>query len=154
MSPLHDPPKRSMLECYSKVILFAILCLRRRKLLVKNQGRADNQPGGFRDKNPIGAARVTPVAFRREQHGSQAYQYVRRLVAVAYGDVVGYSKLMCEDEDRTVARWLEVRHEVIEAKAKKYRGRVVNVIGDSVLLEFENVLDAVAWSRDVPGHHP
>jgi adenylate cyclase len=74
---------------------------------------------------------------------------VRRLVAIAYADVVGYSRLMSEDEDRTVARWLTIQHNIIEPKSRAYRGRLVNLIGDSVLLEFLSVLDAVAWSRDV-----
>jgi adenylate cyclase len=72
-------------------------------------------------------------------------------VAIAYADVVGYSRLMSEDEDRTVARWLTVQHDIIEPKSRVYRGRLVNLIGDTVLLEFVSVLDAIAWSRDVQG---
>jgi adenylate cyclase len=81
--------------------------------------------------------------------GAAGYRFVRRLMAIAYADVVGYSRLMSEDEDRTVARWLAIQHDIIEPKSQAYRGRLVNVIGDTVLLEFASVLDAVAWSRDV-----
>src|SRR5512134_10236 len=80
---------------------------------------------------------------------SGGYRFVRRLVAIAYADVVGYSRLMSGDEDRTVARWLAIQHDIIEPKSRAYGGRLVNLIGDSVLLEFVSVLDAVAWGRDV-----
>lgn len=84
-----------------------------------------------------------------EQKTPDGNRFLRRLVAIAYADVVGYSKLMSEDEDRTVARWLAIQHDIIGPKARAFRGRLVNLIGDSVLLEFVSVLDAVAWSRDV-----
>ena len=84
-----------------------------------------------------------------KRHNGGTHRFVRRLVAIAYADVVGYSRLMSEDEDRTVTRWLTVQHDIIEPKSRAYRGRLVNLIGDSVLLEFVSVLDAVAWSRDV-----
>lgn len=89
------------------------------------------------------------AAVMRERDGSDGYRYVRRLVSVAFADVVGYSRMMSRDEDATVTRWLSIRRTILEPKAKAYRGRLVNAIGDSVLLEFGNVLDAVAWSRDV-----
>lgn len=91
---------------------------------------------------------AAPVSIN-QRNGPDAYKFVRRLVAVAYADVVGYSRLMAQDEDGTVTRWLAIRRTILEPKARAYRGRLVNAIGDSILLEFTNVLDAVAWSRDV-----
>jgi len=88
-------------------------------------------------------------ASGQERKILDGYRFVRRMVAVAYADVVGYSRLMGADEEGTVARWLAIRRDVLEPKARVHRGRLVNAIGDSVLLEFPGVLDAVAWSREV-----
>lgn len=73
----------------------------------------------------------------------------RRLVALAFADVVGYSALMAEDEDGTVARWTALRRDVVEGRLRAHRGHLLKVTGDGLLAEFASVLDAVAWSRDV-----
>ena len=79
-------------------------------------------------------------------HGSAR---TTRLVAVAYADVVGFSRMMCDDEEGTIARWLAVRRNVLKPLVKVNNGWLVNAIGDSVLVEFCDVADAVAWAREV-----
>lgn len=75
--------------------------------------------------------------------------FARRLAAIAFIDVVGYSALMSRDEDRTHARWQALRREVIEPRLEAHRGSLVKSTGDGVLVEFSSVLNAVGWSRDV-----
>jgi adenylate cyclase len=50
---------------------------------------------------------------------------------------------MGQDELRTVAALRSHRHDVIDPKLAEHRGRLVNTAGDSVLAEFQSVLDAV-----------
>jgi len=66
-----------------------------------------------------------------------------RLAALLSADVVGYSRLMAEDELATV-RTLNICREKIQALVQKSGGRVVNFVGDNVLVEFPSAFDAVA----------
>ena len=80
-------------------------------------------------------AEATPASPRRE----------RRLAAIAFLDVVGYSKLIAADEEGTLDRWIELRTQVIEPLVVERGGRVVERLGDGLLLEFQSAVDAVAW---------
>ena len=73
----------------------------------------------------------------------------RRLAAIAFADIVGYSILMAEDETRTHRRWMSLLADVIRPGAERHRGRVVKSTGDGVLVEFPSAFDAVEWAREV-----
>jgi adenylate cyclase len=73
----------------------------------------------------------------------------RRLAAVVFVDIVGYSVLMAQDETRTHARWMTLLNEIIRPRAGRYHGKVVKSTGDGVLAEFPSALDAVEWSLDL-----
>jgi adenylate cyclase len=73
----------------------------------------------------------------------------RRLAAVAFVDVVGYSILMGQDETRTHHRWMTVLNQIIRPQALLHRGKVVKSTGDGVLAEFPSAFDAVQWAIDV-----
>ena len=73
----------------------------------------------------------------------------RRLVAIAFVDIVGYSILMSEDEAGTHRRWMAHLTNVIRPGAERHRGRVVKSTGDGVLAEFPSALEAVEWAREV-----
>ena len=75
----------------------------------------------------------------------------RRLTAILVADVVGYSRLMGDDESGTVATLREHRTELLEPKAKQFNGRVIKLMGDGVLMEFDSVVDAVTFSVDIQG---
>jgi len=68
--------------------------------------------------------------------------FKRKLTAVFSADVVGYSRLMGEDETATV-KTLEAYKQVMFVLIKQHRGRVVDSPGDNVLAEFASVVDAV-----------
>lgn len=67
----------------------------------------------------------------------------RRLTTVLSADVVGYSRLMGEDEAGTLAMLKHRRREVFEPLFAHYSGRVVKLVGDGVLAEFSSVVNAV-----------
>ena len=67
----------------------------------------------------------------------------RRLAAILAADVAGYSRLMGEDEEGTLAALTAHLSELIEPCITEHRGRVVKTMGDGLLAEFASVVDAV-----------
>jgi TolB-like protein/class 3 adenylate cyclase len=67
----------------------------------------------------------------------------RQLVAVLAADVVGYSRMMHDDEVGTFEELKERRLTLFEPKLRSYRGRLVKTMGDGLLVEFSSALDAV-----------
>jgi len=73
----------------------------------------------------------------------------RRLTAVLLADVVGYSRLMSEDEDGTHSRLARYLDELIDPTIKRYHGRAVRSMGDGLLVEFGSAIDAVRCALDI-----
>lgn len=73
----------------------------------------------------------------------------RRLAAIAFVDIVGYSILMAREETRTHRDWMAVLDNVIRPKTREHVGTLVKSTGDGVLVEFPSALDAVEWAQDV-----
>jgi len=67
----------------------------------------------------------------------------RRLAAILASDVVGYTRLMGEDEEGTLAALKTVLRELIDPKVREHCGRIVKTTGDGLLLVFASVVDAV-----------
>ena len=72
----------------------------------------------------------------------------RKLTAILYADVKGYSKLMGEDESYTVGALKECR-KLFAGNIQNYGGRVVNAPGDSILAEFPSVVSAVQCAVEI-----
>jgi adenylate cyclase len=75
----------------------------------------------------------------------------RRLGAILAADVVGYSRLMGEDEEGTLASLKLVRDCVFAPKVAEHHGRIVKEMGDGFLVEFASVVDAVACALAIQG---
>ena len=73
----------------------------------------------------------------------------RKLAAIFAADVVGYSRLMGEDEAGTLARLKEHRRELIDPSIAEHKGRIVKTTGDGILIEFPSVVEAVACAVTV-----
>jgi adenylate cyclase len=67
----------------------------------------------------------------------------RRLAAILAADVVGYSRLMEQDEADTFQRLRRHRKELFEPDIEKHHGRIFKLMGDGLLAEFASVVDAV-----------
>ena len=67
----------------------------------------------------------------------------RRLAAILDADVVGYSRLMADDEAGTLAALKEHRRALIDPAVARHNGRIVKLMGDGALVEFASVVDAV-----------
>ena len=80
--------------------------------------------------------------------------YKRKLSAILYADVHGFSRLMAADESRTVNQ-LTVSRVIIRRAIRAHGGRTIDMTGDSVLSEFPSAVRAVecaiAIQRDLAG---
>ena len=74
--------------------------------------------------------------------------FKRKLTSILSADVVGYSRLMEDDEAATV-RTLTSYREVISTLIKQHNGIVVDSPGDNLLAEFVSVVDAVQCAVSV-----
>jgi TolB-like protein/class 3 adenylate cyclase/Tfp pilus assembly protein PilF len=75
---------------------------------------------------------------------------IRKLEAILAADVAGYSRLMQDDDEATVAT-LEAYRAVFREKIQAHRGRVVDMAGDSVLAVFEAATGAVRAAVEIQG---
>ena len=73
----------------------------------------------------------------------------RRLTAILAADMVGYSRLMGEDEVGTLARLQTCRRKVVDPAIEKYHGRIIKLMGDGALVEFASVVDAVQCAATI-----
>ena len=67
----------------------------------------------------------------------------RKIAAILAADVVGFSRMTSEDEDRTLARLRALRAELIDPTVASQNGRVFKRTGDGALVEFRSVVEAV-----------
>jgi adenylate cyclase len=72
----------------------------------------------------------------------------RHLAAILSADVEGYSRMMHGDEEATMAT-LSAHRALVDELIDRYRGRIANTAGDSVLAEFASVLDAVRCAIEI-----
>jgi TolB-like protein/class 3 adenylate cyclase len=73
----------------------------------------------------------------------------RRLAAVLIADVVGYSRLLEEDEAGTLAALAQQRASILEPTVSAHAGRIVKLMGDGVLIEFGSAVNAVAGALEL-----
>jgi class 3 adenylate cyclase len=73
----------------------------------------------------------------------------RRLAAILAADVVGYSRLMGADEERTHERLKTHLRQLVDPKIQEHHGRIVKSTGDGMLAEFSSVVDAVRCAVEI-----
>jgi TolB-like protein/class 3 adenylate cyclase/Tfp pilus assembly protein PilF len=73
----------------------------------------------------------------------------RRLAAILAADVVGYSRLIREDEAGTLAALKAHRENLIEPKVAERKGRIVKLMGDGLLIEFPSAVEAVQCAVEI-----
>ena len=67
----------------------------------------------------------------------------RKLVAILAADVVGYSRLMEEDEQETYGRLVHLRDSAVDPLISAHRGQVIKNTGDGFLAVFDSGSDAL-----------
>ena len=73
----------------------------------------------------------------------------RRLAAILAADVVGYSRLVEQDEAGTLSALKVLRREVIDPMLAEHQGRIVKLMGDGALVAFDSIVDAVACAEEI-----
>ena len=105
-------------------------------------GRRQRARPGFFSGHSICTARaaaentVTPELASVER-------LTRRLRAVLFVDVVDSVRLIQHDQEGTIQRWRKFTSDVSADDLTRFRGRLVKMQGDGMLLEFESAVDAV-----------
>jgi adenylate cyclase len=72
----------------------------------------------------------------------------RKLAAILYADVAGYSLLTGNDEDathKTLSKYLDLIAHTIDS----HRGQVMHYAGDAVLAKFDAVVDAISGATEI-----
>ena len=72
----------------------------------------------------------------------------RKLTAILSADVVGYSRLMGDDEESTIRTLTDYRS-AMTSLIQEHRGRVVDAPGDNLLAEFSSAVDAVTGAVEI-----
>ena len=75
-------------------------------------------------------------------------RFERKLAAILSADVVGYSRLMADDELDTIRRITAYRREIRDV-VDRHGGRVVDDPGDNVLAEIPTATDAVQCAVEI-----
>jgi adenylate cyclase len=73
----------------------------------------------------------------------------RRLTTIVAADIAGFSRLVGNDEEGTLAAQRNLRTELIEPLLAEHHGRIANTAGDSFLFEFPSAVEAVRCSMAV-----
>src|ERR1700761_8418149 len=80
----------------------------------------------------------------------------RKLVAVMYADMVGYSRLIGLDDQGTLQRLRTLRRDLIDPAIEEHGGKIVQTGGDSLLIVFDSIDGAVRCAgkvqQEVPIH--
>lgn len=72
----------------------------------------------------------------------------RKISAIMCADVVGYSRLVAEDEEEALRRLMSYR-KVFQTFIEDAGGRIFNTAGDAILAEFPSAVDAVRAAIDI-----
>jgi TolB-like protein/class 3 adenylate cyclase len=72
----------------------------------------------------------------------------RRLAAIMFTDIVGFSRQMAADEARML-RLLEVHNQLIQQAVTTHHGHVIKTIGDAFLVDFPSVVHAVQGAQQI-----
>ncbi len=72
----------------------------------------------------------------------------RRLAAIVAADVVGYSRMMEQDEVGTLNRLKDFERNVVEPAVEEHFGRIVKRMGDGYIVQFQSIVSAVECARE------
>src|SRR5215510_1489213 len=72
----------------------------------------------------------------------------RRLAAIMFTDIVGFSRQMGTDEARML-RLLEIHNQLIQQAVSVHHGTVVKTVGDAFLVDFPSVVNALQSAQAI-----
>ena len=72
----------------------------------------------------------------------------RKLAAIMFTDIVGFSRQMGADEARML-RLLDVHNRIIQQAVSEHHGTVIKTVGDAFLVDFPSVMHAVQCAQQI-----
>ena len=72
----------------------------------------------------------------------------RRLTAILFADIVGYTALMGRDEEKAF-QLLKKNREIHKPLIEKYEGKWIKEMGDGVLAQFDSAYNAVRCAIEI-----
>ena len=84
----------------------------------------------------------------KEDPSSTVQTENRRLAAIMFTDIVGFSRQMGSNEARTL-RLLDTHNQLIQQAVSDHRGTVIKTIGDAFLVDFPSVVHAVQCAQQI-----
>src|SRR5215471_13031671 len=72
----------------------------------------------------------------------------RKLAAIMFTDMVGFSRQMGVDEARML-RLLDTHNQIIQQAVAVHHGTVIKTVGDAFLVDFPSVVQAVQCAQDI-----
>ena len=75
----------------------------------------------------------------------------RKLAAIMFTDIVGFSRQMGADEVRML-RLLDVHNQIIQQAVAEHHGTVIKTVGDAFLVDFPSVVHAVQCAQQIQAH--
>ena len=84
-----------------------------------------------------------------EESNTASQDEARQLAAILAADVVGYSRLMEQNERDTLQRLRDLRQNLIQPTVAQHRGRIFKTNGDGFLVEFASVVDGVHCAVEI-----
>src|SRR5437867_12526138 len=84
----------------------------------------------------------------KEDTDSTVPTETRRLAAIMFTDIVGFSRQMGANETRTL-RLLDTHNQIIQQAVTTHHGTVVKTVGDAFLVDFPSVVHAVQCAQQV-----
>src|SRR5262245_31055996 len=83
-----------------------------------------------------------------EDSASTARGETRRLAAIMFADIVGFSRQMGADEARML-RLLDLHNQIIQQVVAEHQGRIMKSTGDGFLIEFASAVRAVQCAQQL-----
>lgn len=89
-----------------------------------------------------------PGEVKKMISGEEVSQEIRRLTAIMFTQIVGYTELISSDEDKAF-RLLRKNRRIQKPIIEKYKGKWLKEIGEGILTSFSSVLNAVECAIEI-----
>src|SRR6266581_585979 len=84
----------------------------------------------------------------KDNTSSAVQSETRRLAAIMFTDIVGFSRQMGSNEVRTL-QLLDTHNQLIRKSVTEHHGTVIKTVGDAFLVDFPSVVHAVECAQQI-----